>query len=136
MHWLLATSGGMLIGAASALLLLTHGRIAGISGIVGRLVQRETNDDGRWRLAFVGGLLAAGAIAAAVAPATLGAPTKSAITVVIAGLLVGYGTHLARGCTSGHGVCGVSRLSGRSLVAVTTFMTTAAITATISGVVG
>ena len=136
MHWLSATSGGMLIGAASALLLLTHGRIAGISGIVGRLVQRETNDDGRWRLAFVGGLLAAGAIAAAVAPATLGAPTKSAITVVIAGLLVGYGTHLARGCTSGHGVCGVSRRSGRSLVAVTTFMTTAAITATISGVVG
>jgi uncharacterized membrane protein YedE/YeeE len=134
MHWLFATLGGILIGAASALLLLTHGRIAGISGIVGRLVQRDADDDRAWRLAFVGGLLAAGAVAATIAPATLGAPTTSTITLVIAGFLVGYGTDLGRGCTSGHGVCGLSRFSARSLAAVATFMTTAAITATIAGV--
>jgi uncharacterized membrane protein YedE/YeeE len=130
--WFSALFGGALIGLASALLLLTHGRIAGISGITGGLVQRATPDRA-WRLAFVGGLVAAGAVASIVAPAALGPPVRPLAAVVIAGLLVGFGTRLGNGCTSGHGVCGLSRGSIRSLVAVATFMTTGAITAIIAG---
>lgn len=126
--WFSALLGGALIGAASALLLVAHGRIAGISGITGGLLQRATPDRA-WRLAFVGGLLGSGVIAAFVAPSAVGPPVRSVATVVIAGLLVGFGTRLGGGCTSGHGVCGISRGSARSLVAVATFMTTGAITA-------
>jgi len=132
--WLLASLGGLMIGAASALLLLTHGRIAGISGITGTLVQAP-EPDRAWRLAFLGGLGAAGIIAAIVAPATIGAPVRSPLMVIVAGLLVGFGTRLGSGCTSGHGVCGLSRWSERSVVAVATFMTTGAITAMIAGLV-
>jgi len=129
---LLACLGGLLIGAAGALLLLTHGRIAGISGIVGNLVRRETTGQ-TWRVAFMAGLLAAGAIAGLVVPSAVGAQMRSLPTLAIAGLLVGYGTQLGSGCTSGHGVCGIPRLAVRSLVAVATFMTTGAITAMIAG---
>jgi uncharacterized membrane protein YedE/YeeE len=132
MHWLYAALGGMMIGAASSLLLLTHGRIAGISGVLGSLIHRDTSD-GAWRAAFIGGLAAAGAFAAIISPAAIGAQVASTPLLVIAGLLVGYGTQLGRGCTSGHGVCGLSRLSVRSLVAVATFMTTGALTAMIAG---
>jgi uncharacterized protein len=131
LSWLHALLGGALIGVASALLLLTHGRIAGISGITGSLLQ-PTPDRG-WRVAFVGGLLTAGALAAVVAPSAVGASVRSLPLVIAAGLLVGFGTRLGGGCTSGHGVCGLSRLSARSLVAVATFMTTGAITAMIAG---
>lgn len=117
-----------MIGAASALLLLTHGRIAGISGISGSLLQASTRDRD-WRLAFLGGLVAAGLVAAVVAPSAIGASVRPLPIVIVAGLLVGFGTRLGSGCTSGHGVCGVSRLSARSLVAVATFMTTGAVTA-------
>lgn len=130
--WLYALLGGALIGAASALLLVTHGRIAGISGILGAGLVRSTPDRD-WRLAFLGGLLAAGLIAGVVAPSAIGASVRSLGVVVIAGLLVGFGTRLGSGCTSGHGVCGLSRLSMRSLVAVVTFMTTGALTAWIAG---
>lgn len=130
--WYLAALGGLMIGAASALLLLTHGRIAGISGIVGTLVHAP-EPDRAWRLAFLGGLGAAGAIAGVAAPAAVGGPVRSLFTVILAGLLVGFGTRLGSGCTSGHGVCGLSRWSARSLVAVVTFVTTAAITAMIVG---
>jgi uncharacterized membrane protein YedE/YeeE len=130
--WLSAFFGGTLIGLACALLFLGHGRIAGISGIAGGAVQRATPDRA-WRLAFLGGLAAAGAAASLTAPAAIGSPMRSPLTVIIAGLLVGFGTRLGNGCTSGHGVCGVSRWSRRSLVAVATFMTTGAITATIAG---
>jgi uncharacterized protein len=130
--WSLAALGGALIGAASAFLLLVHGRIAGISGIVGSLLQRETTDRA-WRYAFVAGLLAAGLIAALVHPASIGATGRSPGLIVVAGLLVGFGTRLGSGCTSGHGVCGLSRFSIRSLLAVVTFMTTGAITAMIAG---
>lgn len=132
MQWLFASIGGMMIGAAAALLLLTHGRVAGISGIVGSLMQRETLDRA-WRLAFVFGLVTSGSIAAIVAPTAIGAQVRSFPLLVFAGLLVGYGTQLGRGCTSGHGVCGISRWSIRSLVAVATFMSTGAITAMIAG---
>jgi uncharacterized membrane protein YedE/YeeE len=134
MHWMFAVLGGMMIGAASSLLLLTHGRIAGISGVLGSLLERETSDRA-WRIAFVAGLVGAGAIAAFVAPTAIGSQVASAPVLVIAGLLVGYGTQLGRGCTSGHGVCGISRWSVRSLVAVATFMTTGALTAIIAGAV-
>jgi uncharacterized membrane protein YedE/YeeE len=130
--WLSAWLGGALIGLAGALLLVAHGQIAGISGITGRLLQRATLDRA-WRLAFVGGLAAAGVAAAIVAPAAIGPSVRSIGAVLIAGLLVGFGTRLGNGCTSGHGVCGVSRGSGRSLVAVATFMATGAITAIIAG---
>ena len=130
--WLWAAVGGALIGAASALLLLVHGRIAGISGIVGSLLQRETTDR-TWRYAFVAGLLVAGLLVAVVHPAAIGATPRSSLSIVLAGLLVGFGTRLGSGCTSGHGVCGLSRLSIRSLIAVATFMTTGAITAMIAG---
>lgn len=124
--------GGALIGSGSALLLLTHGRIAGISGIAGGLVQRAMPDRA-WRLAFVGGLVAAGGVASVVAPAAIGASARPLALMVVAGLLVGFGTRLGNGCTSGHGVCGLSRWSARSLVAVVTFMITGAITAMIAG---
>lgn len=130
--WLLALLGGAMIGAASALLMLTHGRIAGISGITGSLLQPATPDRG-WRLAFVGGLLAAGVVASFVAPQAVGASVRSLPIVIVAGLVVGFGTRLGSGCTSGHGVCGLSRFSARSLVAVVTFMITGAITAMLAG---
>lgn len=119
-----------MIGGAAALLLLTHGRIAGISGIVGGLLSPSTRDRD-WRYAFVAGLLAVGVLAGVVAPAaTDGASPALAI---VGGLLVGYGARRGSGCTSGHGVCGLSRMSRRSLVAVATFMTTGALVATLRG---
>jgi hypothetical protein len=130
--WLFALAGGAMIGAAGALLLLTHGRIAGISGVVGALLPPAVRDRG-WRIAFLAGLLAAGAVASAVAPGAIGASVRPMPVVVVAGLLVGFGTRLGSGCTSGHGVCGLSRWSVRSLAAVATFMTTGAITAWLAG---
>src|SRR5688572_31808070 len=106
--WLSACLGGAMIGLAAVLLMVAHGRIAGISGITGRLLERATPDR-CWRLAFVGGLAAAGVVAAIVAPAAIGPSVRPMGAVVIAGLLVGYGTRLGNGCTSGHGVCGISR---------------------------
>ncbi|HEX3481226.1 MAG TPA: YeeE/YedE thiosulfate transporter family protein [Kofleriaceae bacterium] len=131
-NWLLGLLGGALIGAGSALLLVTHGRIAGISGIAGGLVERAAADRA-WRLAFLAGLAAAGIAAAAVLPGAIGAPVRSLGAMAVAGLLVGFGARLGDGCTSGHGVCGLSRGSVRSLVAVATFMVTGAITAIVAG---
>ena|SRR5687767_2776391 len=128
---MVALFGGVLIGVASALLLVTLGRIAGVSGVVGALFERPP--DRAWRLAFVGGLLASGAIATLVAPSAIGVPPRSLALVVVAGVLVGFGTRLGGGCTSGHGVCGLGRLSTRSLVAVAIFMTSGALTTWIAG---
>jgi uncharacterized protein len=128
--WLWATFGGLLIGVASALLLLMHGRIAGISGIVGGLLQPG---DRSWRVAFVAGLALSGLAIAAFQPAAIGASIRSPFAIVVAGLLVGFGTRLGNGCTSGHGVCGLARLSIRSLVAVAVFMTAGALTAMLAG---
>lgn len=117
-----STLGGLLIGTASATLLLLHGRVAGISGIVGGLLDPGSADRG-WRVAFVAGLLAAGAIAYALVPAQFGdGGVTSPVGLVVAGLLVGVGTRLGGGCTSGHGVCGMSRLAPRSLTATALFM--------------
>ncbi|HET7501456.1 MAG TPA: YeeE/YedE thiosulfate transporter family protein, partial [Kofleriaceae bacterium] len=119
-------------GSASALLLLAQGRIAGISGVAGRLLSRATPDRA-WRLAFLGGLVASGVVASVIAPTAIGQAVRPLAVVIAAGLLVGFGTQLGNGCTSGHGVCGLSRRSARSLVAVITFMATGAITAMIVG---
>jgi uncharacterized protein len=126
-----ALIGGALIGVAASLALLLHGRIAGISGTLGRAL---AGDGGRgFRLPFLAGLIAVGAVAAAVTPSAFGTPIRSTWMLAVAGLLVGVGTGLSNGCTSGHGVCGMARLSPRSLVAVLTFMATAAITVAIVG---
>jgi uncharacterized membrane protein YedE/YeeE len=116
-----AAIGGMVIGIAAALLVLVNGRVAGISGIVGGMLRPRAGDFG-WRLAFVAGLLLAPwayATVAALPPITIEAGYP---TLIAAGLLVGIGTRFAGGCTSGHGVCGLSRLSPRSLVATLSFM--------------
>jgi uncharacterized membrane protein YedE/YeeE len=120
-----ATAGGVLIGLAAIVLMAFHGRIAGISGIVGGLLAPRAGDVA-WRAAVVIGMIAA---AAALAAAGLGPALRDRpglALIVIAGLLVGFGTRLGSGCTSGHGVCGVARLSPRSLVATLVFMASAA----------
>lgn len=121
-----ALVGGMLIGLSASLLLLSHGKIAGISGIVGGLMAPGT-EDRSYRLWFLAGLLAAGAGLRALYPAAFGGATAPLAAVALAGLLVGYGTRLGNGCTSGHGVCGLSRFSPRSLAATVTFMATGAL---------
>ncbi|ESQ90989.1 YeeE/YedE family protein [Asticcacaulis benevestitus] len=122
---LYALEGGALIGLAAGGLYLTTGRIAGISGIFGDSFLRTPQ---AWRWLFVAGLVLAGLGARLLRyplPEAIGSPTG---LLVISGLLVGFGTRLGNGCTSGHGVCGLARLSVRSLVAVVIFMATAGLT--------
>ena len=123
-----ALIGGALIGLAAALMLLLSGRIAGVSGIVGNLLRPAKGDWG-WRVAFVAGLV--------VAPLLVQWATDNPVSITIdsnlallvsAGLLVGFGTSLGSGCTSGHGVCGISRLSPRSILATVVFMAAGAAT--------
>ena len=117
-------SGGILLGLASAFFILVNGRVLGISGILGGLLAPKAGDAG-WRVAFLLGMLSAPLVYGLLAPAGfVKAPTIDAgfATIVAAGLLVGLGTRYGSGCTSGHGVCGLSRLSPRSLVATLAFM--------------
>jgi len=122
-----AAIGGALIGLSAVLLMLFNGRIAGITGIFAGLVD-PLGIDRAWRAAFIVGL-----IAAPLAAALLGVPVPtpqmpaSLVVVAIAGLLVGFGTRLSNGCTSGHGVCGIARLSPRSIVATGIFMAAAVV---------
>lgn len=117
--------GGALIGLSASALLILNGRLAGISGIVGGLVQPARSEVG-WRVAFVAGLLLGGLFVAWLVPGSVVPRQSVAPTalIAVAGLLVGFGTQLSGGCTSGHGVCGLSRFSRRSFVAVATFMAT------------
>lgn len=117
--------GGVLIGLSATLLLWLTGRVAGISGIVAGLL---TGTDRAWRGAFVVGLVAGGGFTHILAPAAIGSSPAGLPLLAAAGVLVGFGTRLGGGCTSGHGVCGMSRFSVRSLVATLTFMATGAIT--------
>lgn len=114
-------AGGMLIGLAAAILVLLNGRIAGISGIVGALLVPQRGDIA-WRLAFVAGLLVAPILVRASGNPLPARIEAGAGALVVAGLLVGLGTSYGSGCTSGHGVCGLSRLSPRSLVATLAFI--------------
>jgi uncharacterized membrane protein YedE/YeeE len=116
-----AAIGGALIGLAATLLMLLTGRIAGISGILGDLVDLAGGDR-TWRLAFVVGLIAAPLVFAATGNALRVPAMPGWAIAVTAGLLVGFGTRLGSGCTSGHGICGVARLSPRSIAATLTFM--------------
>ncbi|MEI6618270.1 MAG: YeeE/YedE family protein [Betaproteobacteria bacterium] len=116
--------GGIVLGIASAIFILVNGRILGISGILGGLLPPKVGDTS-WRIAFLLGFAAAPSVFHALVPAQyIVAPRIDAteLTVIAAGLLVGIGTRYASGCTSGHGVCGLSRLSPRSLVATASFM--------------
>jgi len=117
-----AAIGGALIGLAAALLMLTTGRVAGISGIFGGALTLSTADKG-WRIAFIAGLILA-PLTGTLAGYALTAPQMPAnwAVIVVAGLLVGFGTRMGSGCTSGHGVCGIARLSLRSIVATAIFM--------------
>jgi uncharacterized protein len=117
-----AAIGGALIGLAAVLLMLFTGRIAGIAGITGGLFSPKT-DDRLWRLAFLVGLIAAPLVAARLGHAVpMPQMPGSMITIAVAGLLVGFGTRLGNGCTSGHGICGIARLSPRSIAATGVFM--------------
>ena len=124
-----ALAGGALIGLAASIMLLFNGRIAGISGIYGGLL-KNPRQDADWRLAFLAGLLAAGVLLTLVAPSTVAAtPDRSLGATALAGLVVGVGVRMGNGCTSGHGVCGLTRFSRRSAVATLTFMATGMLTA-------
>ncbi|MDA0118432.1 YeeE/YedE family protein [Vibrio sp. T11.5] len=124
----LSLIGGALLGLSATMLLMINGKVAGISGIVNGLLSPKYNDL-LWRLLFVIGMVAGGALSVIVIgveiPSTESIPTY---ILIIAGLLVGFGTRLGNGCTSGHGICGVGRFSFRSLVATAIFMVVAAMT--------
>ena len=130
MHpYLVALIGGGLIGASAVMLMALTGRIAGISGIVGGLLPPKPADDRTWRIAFILGLvLAPTALTLLTGDNRIGVPTIGPVLLVASGLIVGVGAALGSGCTSGHGICGVSRLSTRSIAAVITFVATAMVT--------
>lgn len=130
-----ALAGGAAIGVAASILLAMNGRVAGISGVLGGLLVPAAGEV-LWRALFVFGLLAGGALVVALDPASVEAAPRALPLVALAGVLVGVGTRIGNGCTSGHGVCGLSRFSVRSLAATVTFMTTGAVTATLVRVMG
>ena len=123
--------GGILIGAASIMLLLFRGRIAGISGILGSLMQIQNTPPGHysWRVAFLLGLLVSSAVYGLFFNLPTSQIDSSYLTLVVAGLLVGFGTRMGSGCTSGHAVCGLGRFSIRSLAATLSFMVAGFVTA-------
>ncbi len=114
--------GGSIIGLAAVLMMWVNGRILGVSGFAGGLIAPHS-DDRIGRLAFIVGVVTIGTIVAATLPhANPGALTNNTTLLIVAGLAVGFGTRLGSGCTSGHGVCGIARMSGRSLTATIVFM--------------
>jgi uncharacterized protein len=125
----LALSGGLMIGAAAALLFWLNGRIAGVSGIFGDLFLERTDGHWPWRAAFLAGLMIGFLLVQAVHPELARIELQTGPwAMIVAGLLVGYGTRMSSGCTSGHGVCGIARISRRSLLATACFMLAAMLT--------
>ena len=122
-----ALAGGLLIGLAAAWLILADGRILGAAGVLGGLVPPRPGDCG-WRVALLAGLVAAPLVARPLLDVTAPVIEADAATLILGGLMVGFGTRLGNGCTSGHGVCGLARLSPRSLAATATFMATGFLT--------
>ena len=127
--WAFGAAGGLIIGLSSALYLLANGRIAGISGILGGALGADRAE----RIAFLAGLIGAPVIWTLVHMAPRAEISASLPTLALAGLLVGFGVRMGGGCTSGHGVCGLSRFSTRSLVGVATFMAVGVLTVTVVG---
>lgn len=128
-----ATIGGILIGLAAAMMLLFEGRIAGISGILSGVLKKNDTAPPAWQATFLGGLVLGGIVLAAAQgfverDFVMTELSISPVLAIVAGLLVGFGTRLGNGCTSGHGVCGIPRLSIRSILATATFMAAAAAT--------
>jgi uncharacterized membrane protein YedE/YeeE len=130
-----ALLGGALIGLAASLLLAANGRIAGVSGMLGGLVAPVRGEVG-WRALVLAGLVVGAFVASTLLPGQVGSSPRPLWLVAVAGLLVGVGTRLGNGCTSGHGVCGISRLSVRSLAATGTFMVTGALAAWLARTLG
>ena len=125
--------GGTILGIAALILFATVKRIAGVSGIIGGLLLFKKNDTA-WRVVFLSGLIFGGLILSKVYPQTLSIElTYSTPALILAGLLVGFGSRIGNGCTSGHGICGLGQLQPHSMVAVISFLTTGIITATIVG---
>lgn len=116
-----ALAGGVMIGVAASMLFLFNGKIAGISGILGSVLKPSSSDKG-WRLTFLIGLVASPFLFSLALPLPAVYVETSSTALIIAGLLVGFGTRYGQGCTSGHGVCGLSRWSRRSLLATASFM--------------
>ncbi|MBO9667543.1 MAG: YeeE/YedE family protein [Bdellovibrio sp.] len=128
---LMALAGGALIGVAASLMLLFNGRVTGISGITNGLLS-YVKGDYLWRFAFVLGLILGGVVLGATHPEMfVNTTNRTSVMVAIAGVIVGFGTVLGSGCTSGHGVCGISRLSPRSLIATGVFMVVGMLAATV-----
>ncbi len=126
-----ALAGGALIGLAASIILLFNGRVAGISGIFGGLLRPVAGDIG-WRASFVLGLLVGGGLLVLFTPELVATSAhRSIAATAVAGVIVGFGTRMGNGCTSGHGVCGLTRFSRRSLVATLTFMATGFLTASL-----
>ena len=127
--WLRAAAGGLLIGLAAAVMIVFNGRIAGVSGVLGGLMFDGNGSDRRWRSMFLGGMvLGAVLLTTLVTSLPAGRLQTGWLGMAIAGLIVGYGTRMGSGCTSGHGVCGIARLSTRSIAATITFMAFGALT--------
>jgi uncharacterized membrane protein YedE/YeeE len=122
-----STIGGVLIGLSATALLILNGRIAGISGILAGVVYPSMRSEIAWKVFFVAGLVVGGAVVSFFHPQAVTACSSMALAIP-AGLLVGFGTRLGNGCTSGHGVCGISRFSVRSIVATMVFIATGALT--------
>lgn len=141
LDWILALAGGVLIGLAALMLLAFNGRIAGISGIAGGVLRSGARDELAWRAAFLVGMIGVGALVAQLMPQAFPtaeglAELRSLPLLLVAGVLVGFGTRMGSGCTSGHGVCGMSRLSPRSIVATLTFMAAGIVTVTLVRILG
>lgn len=134
--YLLPLLGGSLIGLAVSMMLYFNGRVAGVSGILSRTLDRTPGDTG-WRVAFLLGLLSGGLILRFILPLALEASTnRGYFVLIVAGAFVGFGTVMGGGCTSGHGICGLSRLSKRSLVATIVFMVFGILAATLYRLAG
>lgn len=135
-EWLMGLAGGLMIGCAAALFLLLNGRVMGASGLLGGLVDGSARNDRAERIGFIGALIA---VPAALVAMGQGVPAPAVVplwVMVVAGFLVGIGTRLANGCTSGHGVCGISRLSLRGIVATCVYLIFGGLAVLISRAVG
>lgn len=127
-EWLLrGLGGGALIGLSASLMLILTGRVTGISGMMNALMAHAAPGERLWRVLFLGGLVLGGLVAWAWMPGAFSDGMPSLALAGVAGVLVGVGTRIGNGCTSGHGVCGISRLSVRSLIATLTFIATGAL---------